>query len=65
VTRVAIILNPDAASGPSYVSSIEAAAPMLGLQAIKIPVRNAVDTVRAIDAFATEPNGGLLVLPPS
>jgi putative ABC transport system substrate-binding protein len=64
VTRVAIILNPDAASGPSYISSIEAAAPALGLQAIKIPVRNAVDTVRAIDAFATEPNGGLLVLPP-
>jgi putative tryptophan/tyrosine transport system substrate-binding protein len=64
VTRVANILNPDAASGPSYISSIEAAAPALGLQAIKIPVRNAVDTVRAIDAFTVEPNGGLLILSP-
>jgi putative ABC transport system substrate-binding protein len=64
VTRVAIILNPDAASGPSYLASIEAAASALRVQAIKTPVRNAVDTVRAIDAFATEPNGGLFVLPP-
>ena len=64
VTRAAIILNPDAASGPSYISSIEAAVPALGVQAIKIPVRNAVDTVRAIDLFAAEPNGGIFVLPP-
>jgi putative ABC transport system substrate-binding protein len=31
---------------------------------IKVPVRNAVDIVRGIDGFATEPNGGLLMLPP-
>jgi ABC-type uncharacterized transport system substrate-binding protein len=49
VTRVAIILNPDAVSGPSYLSSIEAAAPALGVEALKTPVRNAVDTVRLID----------------
>jgi len=50
LTRVAIIFNPElAATGPSYISSIEAAAPALGIQAIKTPVRNAVDIVRAID----------------
>jgi ABC-type uncharacterized transport system substrate-binding protein len=64
VTRAAIIFNPDGVSGPSYISSIEAAAPALGVEVIKTPVRNAVDTVRAIDAFAAEPNGGLFVLPP-
>jgi putative ABC transport system substrate-binding protein len=37
----------------------------LGVEAIKMPVRSAVDVVRGIDAFATPPNGGLLVLPPS
>jgi putative ABC transport system substrate-binding protein len=29
-----------------------------------MPLHNAVDIVHAIDAFAAEPNGGLLVLPP-
>jgi putative ABC transport system substrate-binding protein len=66
VTRVAIVFNPELApSAPIYISLIEAAAPTFGVQAIKMPVRNAVDTVRAIDAFAAEPNGGLLVLPPT
>jgi len=65
VTRVAIIFNPELApTAPIYISLIEAAAPALGLRAIKTPVRNAIDIARAIDAFAAEPNGGLLVLPP-
>jgi putative tryptophan/tyrosine transport system substrate-binding protein len=64
VTRAAILFNPELAlTSPSYFSSIEAAAPALGVQAIKMPVRNAVDIVRAINSFAAEPNGGLLVLP--
>jgi putative ABC transport system substrate-binding protein len=33
------------------------------VQTIKIPFRDAIDVVRGIDAFAVEPNGGLLVLP--
>jgi putative ABC transport system substrate-binding protein len=64
VTRVAVIFNPELQTGSSYFSLIEAAAAVLGVQAIQTPVRNAVDIVRAIDAFAVEPNGGLLVLPP-
>jgi putative tryptophan/tyrosine transport system substrate-binding protein len=66
LTRVALIFNPQLApTNPSYISSIEEAAAALGVQAITLPARNAVDIVRAIDAFAAEPNGGLLVLPPS
>ena len=66
ITRVAIIYSPGlAATAPNYIASIEGAAPALGVQAAKMPVRNAVEIVRAIDAFAAEPNGGVLVLPPT
>jgi putative ABC transport system substrate-binding protein len=34
------------------------------VQTIKTPFRDAIDVVRSIDAFAAEPNGGLLMLPP-
>jgi putative tryptophan/tyrosine transport system substrate-binding protein len=65
VTRVASIFNPELTpTAASYLSAIETAAPAFGVQAITTTVRNAVDIVRAIDAFAAEPNGGLLVLPP-
>jgi putative ABC transport system substrate-binding protein len=37
----------------------------LGVQVVNTPIRNAVEIVRAIDTFAAEPNGGLLVLPPA
>src|SRR5262249_24208871 len=65
--RVALIFNPELVpvTGPFYVASIEAAARTLGVEAIKAPVRNAVEIVHAIDAFAAVPNGGLLVLPPN
>ena len=62
ITRVALLFNPRTVN-VSYFRSIEAAAPLLGVQAIKTPVLNSLDTVRAIDAFAAEPNGGLLVVP--
>jgi putative ABC transport system substrate-binding protein len=66
VSRVALIFNPEmVATGPGYFASIEAAVPSLSLQAIKMPVRDAVDIVRGIDAFAATPNGGLPVLPPT
>jgi putative ABC transport system substrate-binding protein len=62
ITRVALAFNPQTVA-PGFFPSIEAAAPLLGVQAIKTPVRDPLETVRAIDAFAAEPNGGLLVVP--
>jgi putative ABC transport system substrate-binding protein len=55
LARVAIIFNPEiATTGPSYIASIKVAAPALAVQAvIETPIHNAVDIVRAIDAFAT------------
>jgi putative ABC transport system substrate-binding protein len=62
ITRVALLFNPQTVNF-SYFPSIEAAAPLLGVHAIKTPVRDPLEIVRAIDAFAVEPNGGLLVIP--
>jgi putative ABC transport system substrate-binding protein len=65
LARVAIIFNPVLLLNASrYLSPIEAAASALQVPTINMPVRNAVDIVHAIDAFAAEPNGGLLILPP-
>jgi len=58
--RVALLYTPET---PSQLPSIEAASG-LGVEAVKIRYRNAVDLVRAIDAFAAQPNGGLIEVPP-
>jgi len=56
------VFNPQTVNA-GYFRPIERTAPLLGVQAIRTPVRDALQTVRAIDAFAAEPNGGLLVVP--
>ena len=63
VTRVALLFNPDFDSR-SYVAAIEASAAAYGVQAVRTPARNADEIEQAISTFATEPNGGLLVVPP-
>jgi putative ABC transport system substrate-binding protein len=63
VAHVAAILNPDQAPQAGMWRAVEAAAPSLGLKATATPVRNAAEIERAINAFAREPNGGLIVLP--
>ena len=66
VTRVAIAFNPDLGpTAPSYIASAEAAALTHSMQTVKVPFHNAVELVRSIDTFAEEPNGGLMLLPPS
>jgi len=62
VNRAAVILNPENAAHPGLLRSIEAAAPTLGVQVSPAPVRVAAEIERAIDAFATGANGGLVVL---
>jgi putative ABC transport system substrate-binding protein len=63
VARVALVFNPELSSG-TYFASIEAAAAQYAVTAIRAPVRNAAEIDRAVEAFAAEPNGGLMVLPP-
>ncbi len=62
--RVALIYNAQVASG-QYVPPIEEAARLLAVKTIKTPYGDAVDLVHGIEAFALEPNGGLIVLPPA
>src|SRR5262245_50819702 len=62
VTRMAVVYNPQVANTNNYLASIEAAATAQGVRIIDTPIRNAVETVRAVDAFAAEPNGGFIVL---
>jgi putative tryptophan/tyrosine transport system substrate-binding protein len=65
LVSVAIVFNPDLALLASrYLSPIEVAASALGIAAVSTSFRNAVGLVHAIDAFAAEPNPGLLILPP-
>ena len=66
VTRIALLFNPTATPELplGYIGAAEAAAPAMALQLTRMPVRDDLELVRAIDAFAGEPNTGLVLLPP-
>jgi len=61
--RVAVLLDPDNPSGVAYLQGVETAAPTFGVQLTRADVRNAADIERAINDFAQQPNGALLVAP--
>ncbi|MFZ1094480.1 MAG: ABC transporter substrate-binding protein, partial [Xanthobacteraceae bacterium] len=63
VTRVAVMQNPEHPAWTAYLNAIGTLAPAVGVQVMPTPVHDAADIERAIDAFAREPNGGLIVLP--
>jgi putative ABC transport system substrate-binding protein len=63
VSRIALLFNPDISTG-AYFAALDGAASQLAVTMVGIPHRDAADLVHAIDAFAAEPNGGLIVLPP-
>jgi putative ABC transport system substrate-binding protein len=63
LARVAVI-NPEFAARQDWLAAIEEAAPMVGVTLTNLPVRNRADIERGIDAFAAEPNGGLILVPP-
>ena len=61
VTRVAFVYDSMNPNGPGYLAVLQAAAPSLGMQVSEAPLREAADIERTIDAFAREPDGGLIV----
>jgi putative ABC transport system substrate-binding protein len=63
VSMVALIFNPDISTG-AYFAAVEAAASQFAVTVVRILYRDAADLVQAIDAFAAEPNGGLILMPP-
>src|SRR5262249_5605383 len=64
VARVALIFNPDTAPfADLFWRPVEAAAPSFGVAPVSAGVRSTDELERLLDAFAREPNGGLMALP--
>ena len=63
LTRVLIVLNPDNPGSRGLSRTIEAVAPSLAIKVAAAGVRDTSAIEPAIEAFAREPNGGLIVLP--
>jgi putative ABC transport system substrate-binding protein len=62
ITRVAVILS-NAFAWAERIRAIEAVAAPMGVLTRPVEVHDAAEIDRAIDAFAIEPSGGLIVLP--
>jgi putative tryptophan/tyrosine transport system substrate-binding protein len=64
LTRVAILYSDKTLpSHGLYLRAVEAAAPSFAILPIATPANDAAEIERAIDAFARQPNSGLIVLP--
>jgi putative ABC transport system substrate-binding protein len=61
--RVGFVFNPDAAPNVGFFHAAEAAAPSLAIKLAALAVRDASDIEQHIAAFASEPDGGLIVAP--
>src|SRR6202051_3846260 len=63
VNRIAVVFDPANPSWAAYLRTIETAAPSFKVQLTPLGVRDAAEIDSNIQAFASEPNGGLIVLP--
>jgi len=59
LTRIAAVANPF-----TLEADLQESARVFGIELFNMRVRSSLEAVRAIDAFAAEPNSGLIVLPP-
>ncbi|HZP68911.1 MAG TPA: ABC transporter substrate-binding protein [Pseudolabrys sp.] len=63
VTRVAVLRDPVITAGIGYLAAIHALAPSFRIEVNPIDVRDARDMERAVAAFASRPNGGVILTP--
>ena len=63
VSRVAVILTLDQPAQVAMWRAIEAMAPSFGVRLTATDVQDPAEVESAIEVFAREPNGGLIVLP--
>jgi putative ABC transport system substrate-binding protein len=63
VTRVAVLGDPDTATGPAQFGVIQGVAPSLRVEVSSIKKRDASEIERAVTAFAQSPRGGLILTP--
>ncbi|MGC2011249.1 MAG: ABC transporter substrate-binding protein, partial [Pseudolabrys sp.] len=61
VKRVAVLRDPTVASGTGQFGAVQIVAPSLGVQLSPLDVRDAGEIERAVGAFASGLNGGLIV----
>ena len=62
LTRVAIIFDPEASpQSKFFMQEIEATASSHGVQPTAVPVRTTADIEHALESFARQPNGGLML----
>jgi putative ABC transport system substrate-binding protein len=61
--RAVIMFNPDTASAPTHMPSLETAARSLKVVLITAPVHSDLEIETAIIALGREPGGGLVVMP--
>jgi putative ABC transport system substrate-binding protein len=61
--RVLVIFEPDLPAQLAYLHAIEAAAPTFRVELARAGVRNAAEIEHAIDEFAQEEKGALVVVP--
>jgi putative ABC transport system substrate-binding protein len=64
LARVALLFNPEFDAG-AYITAIETAGDAYHLKTTRIAVRRDHDITHAVAAFAAEPNGGLVLVPPT
>jgi ABC-type uncharacterized transport system substrate-binding protein len=65
VKRVAFVFNPDTAAGRGtfYLGPFKAAAASFAVTPVEAPVHNVGEIESALNSFASEPNGGVVVMP--
>ena len=65
VSRIGIVFNPRLAAGGGmyFTRPVETSAASLGIKTVRLPVQSSADIDQAINAFAQEPGGGLIVPP--
>jgi putative tryptophan/tyrosine transport system substrate-binding protein len=63
VTRGLILMHPETIANVNMSRAADAAAPTVGIKVTVAGVHDAGEIERAIAAFASEPNGGLIVIP--
>jgi putative tryptophan/tyrosine transport system substrate-binding protein len=61
--RAALIFAPENVND-QFFDGINSTAEVLSVKTVRAPYRDAAELRRAIDAFAAEPNGALLMVPP-
>jgi putative ABC transport system substrate-binding protein len=64
ITRVAIMYHSELSAREDWFAPIEEAAPMFDVTLTRMPVRNPGEIESAIEPFAAEPNGALIIVPP-